>query len=430
LGMKSFSLGGFAGATLLALAASLFPASVAAHSDQLAPRSLPHPHHAHLARTNAQRDAYNLEVPGNNQDGGPRYDPLSVPSGSRLRNLTVGNNGEELITYWSNGIKDANAEFAIIMIHGRDRDGGNYWSIANQALKSAVRDGYAGANPKTVVIAPQFLSTVRNKGEYAANQIAFADVNAWQVGERATFPRGTSVSSFSALDSLLERLALVSKFPKLKRVVLVGHGGGGQMISRYAVLGEVPSNAQWSIRFVIGDPSSNLYFTSNRPLTSSFNARGESRDSCPLYNTYRYGFDRIKDFCPTAAASSRTPQSYFSRFAQRDVVFLVANADTAANGDQTCMAILLGGVARRDRTFAYWRYINQLAGTGANLSAFKRAKFSSKLPNWSSLTSGKLRAQLSIVPDAGHDAAEVFGHSLGRAALFKQGKVPAGGSPV
>ncbi|KAK0557239.1 hypothetical protein OC844_005648 [Tilletia horrida] len=429
--MKAFSLGGIAGATLLVLAASLIPASVSAHSDPLAPRSLLQLDVDPLTGTLEQRDAYNLEIAGRHQDGGPRYGPLPVPAGSRLRNFTVGNNGEQTITYWSdNGIMDASVESAIIVIHGRNRDGATYWSIADQALRSAIRDGYAGANPKTVVVAPQFLSSIRNQGQYTANQIAFADANAWQVGEEATAPQGTSVTSFSAINGLLGRLALTSQFPKLKRVVLVGHGGGGQMISRYAVLGEVPSSAQYSIRFVIGNPSSNLYFTPNRPLTSSFDARGASRDRCPLYNTYRYGFDRIKDFCPTAAASSRTPQSYFSRFVQRDVVFLVSNADTDASGDQTCMAILLGGVARRDRTFSYWRYINQLAGTGADLSAFKRGRFSSQLPNWSSLTGGKLRAQLSIVPDAGHNPVEVFGHSLGRAALFDQGKVPVGASPA
>jgi len=220
-----------------------------------------------------------------------------------------------------------------------------------------------------------------------------------------------------AIDGLLSRLSNKKDFPNLKRVVLVGHGGGGQMMSRYAVLGSVPSSSVFTTRFVIGDPSSNLYFTANRPLSSSFNARGFSKDNCPLYNTYRYGFDKLRDSVTTLASDRRSPQDFFARFAKRDVHFLVAEADTDANGDQTCMGILLGGQARRDRNLMYWRYINALAGTGRSMSGIP-GQFASSLPNWSSVTGGKLNAQLTRIPDASHDAAAVFGSSRGRDALF------------
>ncbi|KAE8228186.1 hypothetical protein CF326_g6894 [Tilletia indica] len=387
-------------------------------------------HHAHSQPRSLlnPRDAYNQLEGDNNQDGGPRHGPLRIPSGSRLRNFTVGDSGEQLITYWSKSLADSQARQAILMFHGRDRDGDDYWEVANDVLRAAVQDGFPGASRDTLIIAPQFLSTIRNSGQYGSNQIAFADVNAWQVGEKATHPRGTRVTSFSAIDNLINRLADKSRFPNLKRIVLVGHGGGGQLVTRYAVLSSIPPSSQVAIRFVVGDPSTNLYFTDDRPLRDSFDAQGSTKGTCPLYNTYRYGFTDLTKYNPTAGSLS--PSAYFARFAQRDVVFTVGNNDKAANGDQTCMAHLMGGSARCTRTFMYWRYINQLAGTTstAKLSGFP-GRFSSKLPNWSNLTGGKLSAQLVIIPNASHDAEAVFHNNLGRGALFTVGKVPRGGSP-
>ncbi|CAD6961402.1 unnamed protein product, partial [Tilletia caries] len=394
-------------------------ASVCADHHFLRSNSPAHAHsHNHSAL--AGRDAYNLLEGDNNQDGGPKHGALRVPSGSRLRNFTVGDRGEELITYWSNSLSDSQAEQAIVMFHGKERNGDGYWTIANQVLRSAVNDGFPGANKNTLVIAPQFMSKIRNSGQYASNQIAFDDVNPWQVGERATFPKGTSVTSFSAIDNLLDRLADKSKFPKLQRIVIVGHGGGGQLVTRYAVLGSIPSPSKVAVRLVVGDPSSNLYFTDDRPLRSSFDAQGATKGSCPLYNTYRYGFTDLTKYNPTAGSLS--PSAYFSRFAKRDVVFIVGNNDKDPSGDQTCMAHLLGGSARCDRTFMYWRYINQLAGTtaSAKLSGFP-GKFSSQLPDWSNQTGGQLKAQLTIVPNAQHDPSAVFQNQLGRAVLFTVG---------
>ncbi|KAK0555241.1 hypothetical protein OC845_000382 [Tilletia horrida] len=389
----------------LFLCAFVFSTALLSAADSLQPAPANFQHHL------IRRDAYN----GKNQDGGISYGPLPVPSGSRFRNLTVGSNGEEMVTYWSKNLQDKDVRKAIIMFHGRQRDGGNYFTIANDALKSAIKDGVAGATPNTLVIAPQFLSKDRNPGQYSSRQIAFADVNQWQVGARATYPRNTPVDSFSAISDLLSFLADKSRFPNLNSVVLVGHGGGGQLMSRYAAMGSVPSTSRIHFRFVVGDPSTNLYFTPNRPLTSSFNAKGYNKDSCPLFNTYRYGYDKMAQYGPSVAASV-SPKQHFRNFVSRDVVLLVGMEDTDPSGDQSCMALLTGGTARRDRNLMYWRYLNQLAGTNANLSKLP-GKFSSKLPDWSQGT--EFNARLVTVPNATHDPEVVFSSSAGRSVLFK-----------
>jgi hypothetical protein len=48
----------------------------------------------------------------------------------------------------------------------------------------------------------------------------------------------------------------------MKTITFLGHGGGAQVVQRYAVLGrENPAKKRISVRYVVADPSSMLYFT-------------------------------------------------------------------------------------------------------------------------------------------------------------------------
>ncbi len=94
----------------------------------------------------------------------------------------------------------------------------------------------------------------------------------------------------------------------------------------------LPSGSKIQLRYVVGDPSSNPYFTLDRPLQDTSVA---DKATCPLYNRWRYGFDR---FNGTRAAPLMTPQQYFARFVTRDVRWVVGYQDTTNDGDDTCMA--------------------------------------------------------------------------------------------
>ena len=87
------------------------------------------------------------------------------------------------------------------------------------------------------------------------------------------------------VDALLAQLADRSLFPNLKTVVLAGHGGGGQVVQRYAVVGKAVaalSSAGIHLRYVIANPASYLYFSDERP------APFRSAD-CPDFNHWKYG---------------------------------------------------------------------------------------------------------------------------------------------
>lgn len=344
----------------------------------------------------------------------------TVPSGSVLTTLPVSNTGSNLAVYWSDSPNNHSVEHVFIMVHGKLRNGGEYWKIMNDALDSAVKDNYGGATSKSIVVAPQFYSLKLNKGQYDQDTLAWDDINAWQAGSVAIHPKGTSVSSVDAMDAIVAEFTNANKYPNLKNLTLVGHGGGGQLMNRYATVGADPKSNKVYVRYIVGDPSSSAYFTKHRPVTDKSVA---DISKCDAYDDWRYGFSQF----PGTLSSNMKPQDYYAQYVRRDVVNIVGYQDTAKNGDQKCMALLQGGQKRRDRNLSWWRYINMLGGTNENLDGFP-GNFSG-LPDWSSSSNGVIKTRLCVVEDATHDAAKVFGGKEGRSALFDHYNVEMGWRP-
>ncbi|KAK1220643.1 hypothetical protein PQX77_016596 [Marasmius sp. AFHP31] len=375
----------------------------------------------------SRRDAFTKFSNQDNNEG-EDHGPLSAPSGARIKDVNVGRGGEQIPVFWSDPLTDQRAEatHAFIMIHGRLRNGATYWEIMDDALKKAVDDEYPGADPKSFVIAPQFFSEKYNKGQYTSSQLAFEDVNAWQAGDTASYPKGTNVTSMDALDAIIADFSDKDMYPSITNITLIGHGGGGQLIARYAAVGaDAPEGVH--LRYIIGDPSTNAYFTDDRPVEDH-----TGDPSCVFWNTWRYGY---RNFNGTQSSGNKTPFEYFGKYINRDIVLLVAGNDTLPNGDQYCPARMQGGEARRDRNLAWWTYINTLARTSEPVQLFSE-RFNNtpafkNLPNWSNVTSKTrgIGARLIVVEDAMHNAESVFGGTLGRAALFSSGQMPAGWRP-
>ncbi|KAE8269592.1 hypothetical protein A4X09_0g2746 [Tilletia walkeri] len=409
--------------TVLAAAA----ATSAAHSNgpAFSHHDLAARHHAtadDAASNWLERDASTIMSGGTNNEG-ELHTPLTVPKGAKLRNLTVGNNGDKLVVYWPASTSNKQATAAYVMIHGRIRNGNDYWTVMNNALQSALGDKYPGVDSNTIVTAPQFFSTKFNKGQYKSSQLGWADVNAWQAGEVATHPKRTTSSSFDALDAFIDEFSNKTKYPNMKNLTLVGHGGGAQLMARYAMVGKDTSSNLW-IRYIIGDPSSNAYFTKNRPRDVP--ASVASKDTCKDFNQWRYGFDNFT----TYTGLKGKPIDFFAQYIQRDVIQIIGYQDVDSSGDQYCMALLQGGKKRRDRNLSWWRYINTLARTNYDVSGFPGGFSENTLPDWSNVSQHQIAHRLIVVEDADHDAAKVFGGAEGRAALFGVDNLPTGWRPA
>ena len=351
---------------------------------------------------------------------GEAHDSPNVPDGAQLISLPVGNDGDKVAVYWSAHPDDSKVEQAFVMMHGRLRDGDHYWEVMNNALKWAQEDNYDGASKETIIVAPQMYSSKLNKGQFDDKTLAWDDVNAWESGAIATHPKGTNLTSMDALDAILDHFSDSKTFPNIKNVTMVGHGGGAQLMNRYAMTGKDPQNKDIYVRYIVGDPSSSPYFTEHRPVSDKSIAK---IDDCDGYNTWRYGFENF-----TGTLDSKLqPKDYFGRYIRRDVVNIVGLHDIQPNGDQKCMAILQGGKKRRDRNLSWWRYINMLAKTKENLQGYP-GNFSD-LPDWSDVYENQIGARLVVVEDAEHDAEKVFSSSIGRSALFDHYNIKQGWRP-
>lgn len=358
---------------------------------------------------------------GKGMNDGEEHDHPDIPNGAKIITIPVDGSGTKFPLYWPKHSNDKKAKSAYVAIHGRKRDGNRYWKVMKDILDSAVDNNYPGADKNALVIAPQFYSRKLNKGQYDGDTLAWNDINGWEAGGVAVHPSGTNQTSFDAMDAILAFLSDGKRFPSMKNITLLGHGGGGQLLNRYAAVGDDPPDKKVHVRYVVGDPSSSPYFTADRPVTDDKIA---SKNTCKGYNSWRYGFD---DF-PGKATGKKSPKDYFGQYINRDVINIVGNADTSRNGDQKCMALLQGGHKRRDRNLSWWRYINMLARTSEVLDGFP-GNFHN-LPDWSDVSHNHIRTRLTIVKDASHDVETVYNCNEGRSALFRDSDLSIGWRPA
>ena len=316
-----------------------------------------------------------------------------------------------MAVFLTEDIEKDELEHVIIVIHGKLRDGDHYWTTFNDVLEEAQDDDVKGSDRNIAIIAPQLFSTVYNSGQYTDNQLAWGDLNAWQSGSAATHPEDTNLTSFDVIDGIISEYSDQDVYPALTNVTVVGHGGGGQLIQRYAVVGDDPPS-HIHVRYVHGDASSSLYFTEDRPIPEDEGDEKITKSFCDLYNSWRYGFD---DF-PSRDGPPKTPEEYFQQYISRDVVSVVGYEDEGGAGDESCMAELQGGKKRRDRNLIYYRYISELAGADEDLDEFP-GEFED-LPDWSDLANGTFSLRLVVVEDAGHDVEELFEGKQGQDILF------------
>jgi len=239
---------------------------------------------------------------------------------------------------------------ALLVFHGKLRNADDYNVSGRKAVASAKAEG------TTLLITPQFLAQQDvDAFHLPADTLRWAP-EAWMGGDDAVAP--TAISSYDAIDAILGYLADRRLFPNLKRVVLAGHSGGGQVVQRYAVVGKAPDRlvAQGiAVRYVVANPSSYLYFTPERPLDDG--TFGIPKKSCyGKYNHWKYGTELPPPYVG-AADFGRLER----RFITRDVIYLLGTKDTDPDHpalDKTCSAEDEGAY-RYVRGHNYFRYLTE-----------------------------------------------------------------------
>lgn len=267
---------------------------------------------------------------------------------------------------------------AVLMFHGRLRNADVYWRTAKNAQTVAKQSQHS------MLIVPQFLADADIKKHALSEDFLHWQWEAWMGGETANGP--LAISSFEVIDALLTRLTDRQRFPNLRSVVLAGHSGGAQIVQRYAVVGKADAllkSHTISVRYVVANPSSYLYFSETRPFSKSAN--------CDKFNQWKYGWEAAPDY-----VDSKSRANYETQYSQRDVVYLLGELDTNPHHpalDKSCSAEMQGAF-RLERGLHYFNYLQQRHPT-------------------------MTQQRIIRVPGVAHDGDAMFESAAGISALFE-----------
>ncbi|KIY70665.1 hypothetical protein CYLTODRAFT_419621 [Cylindrobasidium torrendii FP15055 ss-10] len=227
----------------------------------------------------------------------------------------------------------ANVQRAVIALAGKTRDCWYYFNAVNNALYNA-----AEQNPDTVsrdtqsIMSPCFFSEVDvTAGAVSQGQTVWSK-SGWIDGEYNKAPDSVSkLSSFAALDSLIDSYMDKNTFPNLKVVVIAGHSAGAQMAQRYLALRNTKDNDD-RLHYWIGNPGSFLWLTKHRPKANS---------TCEDVDEYKYGLGGSFPGYATALAKSSGRDGIVDQYMGRYAHYAFGLNDDGP-GDTRCQAVTQG----------------------------------------------------------------------------------------
>jgi len=314
------------------------------------------------------------------QAAAPAWQRIELGAGSDRYPFAIYSNKQ-----WSGDMSRVRA--AVLVFHGASRNGDDYYAAAEKLLVAS-----GASTDETLLIAPNFFARVDAKKHPLDGMPLWEGERGWNGGwDAANWLQ--PLSSFRPIDDILGAFLERSRFPRLERIIVAGHSGGGQIVHRYAVLNNVDEKiraAGRSLRYVVANPSSYLYFTPERAAGDGFAPPDAAQ--CPGYDEYKYGMGQMVRYADGASGAE-----LFRRHAVRDVTYLLGTSDNDPNHrsiDKSCAARSAGS-HRLERGRNYIRYEHYLAGSGL-----------------------KLNRRAYEVVDVGHNQAQMFASKCGALLLF------------
>lgn len=283
----------------------------------------------------------------------------------------------------------------VVVVHGTNRNADDY---AEGILAAATQ---AGVQDETLIIAPQFLREQDIQAHDLTPDYLYWTNDGWKEGDASlnsqANPESRAFSSYEVIDQLVENILVSGFFNNIREIVFVGHSAGGQFVNRYAAAN--PFHADWeerydiSIRYVVANPSSYLYFNHERQVPGYEDLfTTPSANSCPAYNYYKYGLEFLNQYMNQVGEEKIREQ-----YPVREVVYLLGEEDNEPNGsnlDTSCEA-MLQGAHRLERGQVYFNYLQHYFGEAITE-----------------------KHQLAIVPGVGHSHSRMFNSVTGRSIIF------------
>jgi len=383
----------------------------------------------------------------------------------------------------SNSEDHSHIKTAVIGIHGSGRDASSYLcaliaamsgpndvsSVFKTAGKESVhrRAKGSGAKDTPLLIAPWFLAPIDGTPQ-STSPILDIPWLQWhdQNPIAHTFRYGaesvevplqdgskTSISSYGAMDALLDTLCNRDFYPSLQQIVVAGHSAGGQFVHRYGI-----SSSHWcfgdsnlypmerdypNLRLVAANPRSFAYLDNRRYFPSSksgttgishgnalspfdeleFRSPTDMElEDCQEYNKYEWGLDDNENVpAPYVIHNIEAVASIaevFCRYASRDIVYLSGERDRKHLGNQICDEDGYQGPSRRERSERFFSSLQVQGFEVLNgLSVSASLKGGGYCDMFMHADDPSLVHKRSLVRNVGHDHALVFQSKEGRDEL-------------
>lgn len=260
----------------------------------------------------------------------------------------------------------------------------------------------------------------------------------------------TTISSFGAMDVLLETLCKKERFPNLERIIVAGHSAGGQFVHRWGVssdswcLDQTMDNLP-KVRLVAANPRSYAYLDGRRYFPTDSNKLSEKdlndpsffvrrddekkkgdvifkfreltsieQEQCPEFNSYEWGLNYnpkvpapyVKFNVKKLLGLDDDFRDVFCRYASRDLVYLAGERDTEKLGNQICNEDGYQGPTRRERSS---RFYLSLQVIGREEGYCERDDVE--------LEKDQVHTH-RVVKDVGHDHALIFQSEEGLEGMF------------
>ncbi|GAM89397.1 hypothetical protein ANO11243_074350 [Dothideomycetidae sp. 11243] len=321
------------------------------------------------------------------------YFRVADPAGKN-NNLTLTNYAS---LYNSQRLPPSQVQRVVIIIHGLDRDPGTYMANMLSAL-AQTSTGNPNVNFSNVqIICPYFTNGDDKNFGYpwtsgllpgrgsTTNALVWPG-SQWSAGGNNQYPyNSTTISSYAAIDQMIQYFDNRALYPNVKQIVVGGHSMGGQFVNRYAEIG-IPLITNSPVTYWIANPDSFAWMSTTRPLSTA---------SCSIYDVWREGFTN------------------FTLYPMKYQTSLVASGRSAvlANWNSKSKAFVRGTQDFGDSASTCAPYT-----TGAN----RNERFFNFIKAFPPVCTSPSHGQCDTVDyvNAGHDAGAIMVSPAGQARLF------------
>ncbi|MDD7886290.1 Ig-like domain-containing protein [Flavivirga sp. 57AJ16] len=214
----------------------------------------------------------------------------------------------------------------VIVVHGLQRNANDYFSYMASSLKSLDME------ENTLFISPYF----KDSSAATGNDLYWD--NGWREGANSSNP-SASISSFTVIDAIIEKIVASGNFPNLTTIFVTGHSSGAAFVQHYALANRA-ENTYADINFEYSIANNQYFYYPDGLRYDENSQQFITPTGCSGYDFWPYGYAFSIPYLDGIEQSVITEQQV-----TRKTTYLLGSNDTSTEGSLNttdCQATLLG----------------------------------------------------------------------------------------